>query len=152
MSVILHLRIEQLDRQLSPLAQATPTTPASGWVGAIRKALRMPLRSLGARMDMSAEGVKRLELREAEGTITLKVLRKAAEALGMRLVYALVPKQGTLQQLIEDRAMFLAKDIVLRTHQTMKLEGQAVSDERLKAAIQEKAAELRREMPKQLWD
>jgi len=103
-------------------------------------------------MDMSAEGVKRLELREAEGTITLKVLRKAAEALGMRLVYALVPKQGTLQQLIEDRAMFLAKDIVLRTHQTMKLEGQAVSDERLKAAIQEKAAELRREMPKQLWD
>ena len=57
-----------------------------------------------------------------------------------------------LQQLIDERALLMAKDIVLRTHQTMKLEGQAVSDERLKAAIEEKASELRREMPKQLWD
>lgn len=152
MSVILHLRLEQLDKQLAPFAQATPTPPATGWIAAIRKALGMPLRSLGARMGMTAEGAKRLELREADGTITLQVLRKAAEALDMRVVYALVPKHGSLQQLIDERALLMAKDIVLRTHQTMKLEGQAVSDERLKAAIEEKASELRREMPKQLWD
>jgi hypothetical protein len=70
----------------------------------------------------------------------------------MDLFYALVPKDGSMHALIERRARQLAQEIVMRTHQTMKLEGQAVSEAHLKEAIEEQAAELRREMPKQLWD
>jgi predicted DNA-binding mobile mystery protein A len=152
MSVVLHLRLQQLDKQLTPLVQLMPTTPQTGWIATMRKTLGMSLKGLGARMGMTPEGAKRMELREADGSLSLQLLRKAAEALDMRLVYALIPKDGSLEKLIERRALAMAKDIVLRTHQTMKLEGQEVSDERLKQAIAEKADELRREMPKRLWD
>jgi predicted DNA-binding mobile mystery protein A len=152
MSKVRQLHIQQLGRQLAPWGQAAPITPPNGWIATLRKAFGMSLRSLGTRLGITAEGAKRMELREADGTISLQLLRKAAEALDMRLVYAFVPKDGSLEQLIERRAIAVATDIVMRTHQSMKLEGQAVSDERLQQAIAEKAEELRREMPKQLWD
>ncbi|MBX2974077.1 MAG: mobile mystery protein A [Flavobacteriales bacterium] len=152
MSNIRHLRLQQLNKQLTPWGQAAPITPPNGWIATLRKALGMPLRSLGARLGITAEGAKRMELREADGTISLQLLRKAAEAMDMRLAYVFVPKDGSLEKLIERRALAMATDIVMRTHQSMKLEGQAVSDERLMEAIAEQAAELRRELPKQLWD
>ena len=152
MSNLALIRIQQLDKQLAAWAQHAPHTPPTGWISVLRKTLGMPLRVLGARLGMTAEGAKRLEMREAEGAITIQALRKAAEAMDMRLHYALIPKDGSLDKLIERKAWELAQDIVLRTHQTMKLEGQAVSEERLKVAIAEKTAELRRELPKQLWD
>jgi transcriptional regulator with XRE-family HTH domain len=45
-----------------------------------------------------------LENAEAEDRITLKSLRTAAAALGCELVYALVPKMDSLEQLVEQRA------------------------------------------------
>lgn len=152
MSVVLKLRVQQLDKQLAQLPRPFPEPPSVGWIATVRKALGMTLKTLGTRMGMTAEGAKRLELREADGSLSLQLLSRAAEALDMRLVYALVPKDGSLAKLIERRALAMATDIVMRTHQTMKLEGQAISEERLKEAIAEKADELRREMPKQLWD
>jgi len=152
MSVIVKLRLKQLDKQLMPLAALPLDAPPAGWITTMRGALGMTLKTLGKRLGMTAEGVKRMELREADGSLSLQLLRKAADALEMRLVYALVPKDGSLDKLIERRALALATDIVMRTHQTMKLEGQAVSEERLKEAITEKTEELRREIPKQLWD
>jgi predicted DNA-binding mobile mystery protein A len=152
MSVLVKLRLQQLNKQLAPLTGHPLDTPPAGWIATMRGALGMTLRTLGKRLGMTAEGAKRMELREADGSLSLQLLRKAADALEMRLVYALIPKDGSLDKLIERRALALATDIVMRTHQTMKLEGQAVSTERLKEAIAEKADELRREMPKQLWD
>jgi len=152
MSIVLKLRVQQLDKQLAQLPRPLPETPPPGWISTIRKALGMTLKTMGTRLGMTAEGAKRMELREADGSLSLQLLSKAAEALDMRLVYVLVPKDGSLEKLIERRALAMATDIVMRTHQSMKLEGQAVSDDRLKEAIAEKAEELRREMPKQLWD
>jgi len=152
MSIVLKLRVQQLDKQLARLPRPLLETPSPGWIATIRKALGMTLKTMGKRLGMTAEGAKRLELREADGSLSLQLLSKAAEALDMRLVYALVPKDGSLESLIERRALAMATDIVMRTHQSMKLEGQAVSDERLQEAIAEKANDLRREMPKQLWD
>ncbi|MCB9183278.1 MAG: mobile mystery protein A [Flavobacteriales bacterium] len=151
MSKLLHLRLRQLDQQLQPLVNLPPDQPQTSWLATIRDALGMPLNAFAARLGMTPTGAKAVERREAEGTITLQVLRKAADAMDMRLVYALVPKDGSLEKMIERRALIVAKELVMRTHQTMKLEGQAVSDERLNDAIAEKAEELRREMPKQLW-
>ncbi|MGB5070771.1 MAG: XRE family transcriptional regulator, partial [Flavobacteriales bacterium] len=83
---------------------------------------------------------------------TINSLRSTAEAMDMELFYVLVPKDGSLQKLIERRARRLAEEIVLSTNQTMKLEGQAVSEERLKQAIEEQTEDLQREIPKRLWD
>jgi hypothetical protein len=54
--------------------------------------------------------------------------------------------------MIEKRAMALAREIVLRTSNSMKLEDQQNSDERIDRAIQEKATEIKDELPKYIWE
>lgn len=151
MSSLAQLRIRQLDQQLAALINMPVQAPTKGWLSAIRTTLGMPLSSLAMKLGITPMGVKQMEQREANGSISLQVLRKAADALDMHLVYALVPKDGSLQKLIERRALAVAQEIVLRTHQTMTLEDQAVTEKRLKEAIAEKAEELQREMPRILW-
>lgn len=126
--------------------------PRGGWLQTLRSGLGFTLAQLADRLNVSRQHIGQLEKREAEGTVTLKSLREVAEALDMELFYAFIPKDGSLRQLIDRRAREVARAIVMRTHQSMKLEDQAVSDERLRAAIEEQAAELRREVPKLLWD
>lgn len=126
--------------------------PPTGWIKAIRNALGMTMQQLGRRLQVSKQGVMDMERREKEGSISLKSLREIARAMDMQLVYGFVPNDGSLDALIEKRAKELATQIVLRTANTMKLEDQANSNERLEEAIEERAAALRNEMPKLLWD
>ena len=147
------LAIEQLDRKL---AQVRPLelllVPERGWVHAIRVTLKMSLRQLAGRMKMTPQSVKEIEEREANGSITMKSLRDAADALGMKLVYGLLPKEETLEKMIEQRATTVSRSIVLRTSTSMELEDQGVSQARLEKAIQAKAEEIVRTLPRFLWD
>jgi len=93
-----------------------------------------------------------MERREKDGSITIKALREVANALDMQLVYGFVPKDGSLDALVDRKARELAKQIVLRTSNTMKLEDQENSQERIGKAIEERATAIRSEMPKALWD
>ncbi|MBW7912380.1 MAG: XRE family transcriptional regulator, partial [Taibaiella sp.] len=70
----------------------------------------------------------------------------------MKLVYIFMPKDGSLEKLVERKANELARKIVQRSSTTMKLEDQATSNERILEAIQELTIELKREMPGTLWD
>ena len=70
----------------------------------------------------------------------------------MQLVYGFVPNDGSLDALIEKRATELATKIVMRTSNTMKLEDQGNSNERLKKAIIERTTEIKNKMPQILWD
>ena len=70
----------------------------------------------------------------------------------MQLVYGFVPNDGSLDALIEKRANQLAKEIVLRTSNTMHLEDQGNSKKRIEKAIKERAEIIKSEMPKILWD
>jgi hypothetical protein len=70
----------------------------------------------------------------------------------MELVYGFVPKDGTLDALINRKSMELANKIVSRTSNTMRLEDQENSELRLKKAIEERTTQLKYEMPKMLWD
>ena len=72
--------------------------------------------------------------------------------MDMQLVYGFVPNDGTLDALIDRKAKELARQIVMRTSNTMKLEDQQNSNQRLENAIQERANAIRIEMPKILWD
>ena len=147
------LIIEQLDRKFLTLKSLNQfSSPERGWIFNIRTALKMSLRQLGKRLGISAQSVKEIEQREAEGSLTLRSLSDVAKALDMKLVYAIIPKEETLERMIEKKADKIAREIVLRTSNTMSLEDQKVSDTRIKKAIEEKADEIINKMPRYLWD
>lgn len=147
------LQIEQLEAKFKEYAPAAKVaTPPTGWIKAVRLALGMTLQQLANRLSMTKQSVQEIEQREVEGSITLKSLREAAKALDMDLVYGLVPKDGSLDALIDRRARELATKIVQRTAHTMKLEDQENTESRVQKAIDERTALLKHEMPKVLWD
>ncbi len=148
-----NLKIEQLENKIARFRMAGGVVaPPTGWVNAIRTALGMTTQQLANRLSIVKSSLHALEKREAEGGITLRSLREAADALDMKLVYGLVPKDGSLENLIERKAEELATAIVMRTSQNMGLEDQQNSKARIKKAIAERAEQLKYEMPKALWD
>ena len=126
--------------------------PPQGWIYSIRQGINMSLRQLGNKLSITPQSVKEIEEREKNGTISLKVLKQVAEALNMKFVYGFIPAEQTLEGMIEKRAVELAKSIVERTSVQMELEDQKNTKERIEKAIKKKAAELKNEMPKILWD
>jgi predicted DNA-binding mobile mystery protein A len=147
------LQLQQMNDKMQPFAlSAKVPLPPVGWIKAIRLAIGMSMLQLGKRLGISKQGVLDMERREKEGSITIKTLREVARALDMQLVYGFVPLEGSLDALIEKRARELAAQIVQRTAHTMQLEDQANSEQRIEAAIRERAADIQREMPRILWD
>lgn len=126
--------------------------PPTGWIKAIRSALGMSMQQLGNKLSITKQSVQEIEQREREGSITIKSLKEVASAMDMQLVYGFVPNDGSLDALIDRKAKELAKQIVMRTSNTMKLEDQQNSEERLEQAIQERTIAIKNEMPKILWD
>jgi predicted DNA-binding mobile mystery protein A len=147
------LQLDQLEGKLKGyIGIKNIAPPPTGWVRALRLALGMSLQQLAIKLRMTKQGVREIEKREKNGNITIKSLREAAKALDMDLVYGFVPKDGSLDALIERKAKELATKIVLRTSNTMKLEDQENSESRVRKAISERTSALKSEMPKVLWD
>lgn len=147
------LLLNQLEKKVaafSPAKFAPP--PGSGWVNTVRAALGISLKQLGHTLNITPQGVKRLEQRENNGSISLSSLREAAAALDMQLVYGFIPKEESLEKMLEGRVRQVATKIVMRTSHTMHLENQALTKEELQTAIDEKTQELMREMPRYIWD
>jgi len=121
------LRIKQLERALQPFIAAKDSPrPQKGWLRAIREATGITVRQMATRLGKAPTLVVNLEKSEAEYRITLGSLRDAADALGCRLVYAIVPKTGSIQQLAEERARTKAAENVRAVEHSMALEDQAV--------------------------
>lgn len=147
------LQIEQLESKMKHFSKLTTlVSPPTGWVRATRLALGISLQQMAKQLKISKQSAQELEQREKEGAITIKSLSDAAEALNMKLVYGFVPLDGSLDNLIERKAKELATQIVLRTSNSMKLENQKNSEERIKKAIKDRTVELKKEIPKALWD
>lgn len=147
------LVINQLDKRMQKLQTLRDLEPPKyGWINLLRETLNISLRQLGKRLSITPQGVKKIELSEAKGGITLNALREAGNALEMKLVYGFVPRDGSLIKIIEKRAEEMARNIVLRTSNSMKLEDQENSDQRINEAIAEMTEEIKREIPKSLWD
>jgi predicted DNA-binding mobile mystery protein A len=64
---------------------------------------------------------------EVDGSITLRSLRGAAEAMDCELVYALVPRRP-LDEMLRSEATKVADRQLRITHHTMALENQALRD------------------------
>ncbi|QNJ97034.1 mobile mystery protein A [Constantimarinum furrinae] len=147
------LALKQLDRKIEPFMDTERVEiPSGGWIRVIRNSLNITLEQLGSKLGMGRTGVKNLEEREANGTITLKYLQEFAMALELKFVYGFVPIKGTFEDLVEAKSRNLAREIVMRTSHNMALENQAIEDERLKEAVEELAAEIKNEVRKSIWD
>lgn len=147
------LLVEQLDRKLKPF-QGTEKIiiPEQGWINNIRIALNMTLEQLGNKLNITRQGVKQIEESEAAGSISIKSMKAIGEHLNMKFVYGFVPYDGSIENLINRKAEELAKKIVLRTNQNMKLENQGNSEDIIMRAVKDLTIELKREMTKSLWD
>ena len=125
--------------------------PRGGWVRAIREALGMTQEQLGVRVNISRQSVQDLEKAEAARRITLDSLDRLARAMSCRVVYSLVPEQGSLDDLLVQRANQLADALLKPTDHSMKLEAQGLSNierERQRKLLVEA---LLRESPRKLW-
>lgn len=143
---------QQLDRRFNELRPfAREARPPRGWIRAIRQALGMTTGQLAKRIGVPQPRVVEMERGEAAGKITVQSLERAAEALGCRLVYALVPIEP-LTKTLEDRANKTAAQQLASVEQTMRLEAQEVKD---KAAHKNAHLHLVKKLlqrPARLWD
>ncbi|OGT18473.1 MAG: transcriptional regulator [Gallionellales bacterium RIFCSPHIGHO2_02_FULL_57_16] len=145
------LKLRQLDAALDCWRSADlPPRPPSGWIKAIREGLGMAATHLAARLGVTTSTVTRLETSEADDTISLATLRRAAEALGCELHYALVPKRS-LADTLENRAMALARQQMAAVSHTMALEAQATSRETVEAQTRALAENLLKGSRRALW-
>ena len=81
----------RLDDRLTGVAAEVGPRPAQGWIRAIRTALGMSTKEMAQRMGVTQSWISQLEHAEADDSIRLDTLRRAAEALGCELHYVFVP-------------------------------------------------------------
>jgi predicted DNA-binding mobile mystery protein A len=142
----------QLDKRFSelrPLAQAA--RPSRGWIRAIREALGMTTGQFAKRLGVRQPRVVELERGEAKGNITVKTLERAAEALGCRLVYVLMPEKP-LGDTIRQKAALVAERQLASVEQTMRLEAQEVTDKNQRTEAYEFLVDKLLRRPARLWD
>jgi predicted DNA-binding mobile mystery protein A len=144
--------IRHLDSRFASLQALSHTQrPPKGWLRAIRDALGMTTAQYAKRLGVSQPRIVELEKSEQSGGVTLNTLQRAAEALGCRLVYVLVPERP-LAEVVTERAAEIAERQSRAVEQTMRLEDQAVEDNRAALALREEATEYLLNHPARLWN
>jgi len=147
------LLIEQLDQKLEKFKDAGMVqAPQKGWINTIRTTLNMTRDQLGAKLNLTKGAIQKIEERESTGQITLNKLTDVGNALDMQFIYGFIPREESIEKLINIKAEKLARKIVLRTNHNMKLEDQGISDSKINDSIIDLANEIKREMRKSLWD
>jgi predicted DNA-binding mobile mystery protein A len=129
------LRRRQIQQNMTGLqALRDSHRPPGGWLRTIRQSLKLTLPELAKKLGITKSTLIGFELREADDSITLATLKRVAEAMDCKLVYAIVPKTGTLDDIVEKKAYDKATALVRAVDTTMSLEDQSVgrTEERIK--------------------
>lgn len=113
----------RLDERLAGLAAQIGSRPARGWIRAIREALGMSTAEMAQRMGVTHSRISQIERAEADDSIRLDTLRRAAQALGCDLHYVLIPA-APLDEVVRLQARKKAEALVGATTHTMRLEDQ----------------------------
>lgn len=141
--------VKQFDKTAKFLAKMPVMT--NGCINNIRRLLNMSMAQLGKKVAISTQAIYAMEKRERVGTVTLKTLKKIANAFGMELKYTFVPRTS-LEQVVEKRAAVKAREIIRRSNQNMRLENQEVRKRELKAQITLLKNDLKNNLSSILWD
>ena len=147
-SSALELQRKQIDTRLTNLPSLE--SPRDGWIRTIRQSLGMTMRQLGARLAISPQGVRDIEMRERNETITVAKLRQVADALNCDLRLVLIPRTP-LETTMRKQAATKAREERNRLVHTMHLEDQ---DAGVEDALDESKAAERwlTERVARLWD
>ena len=143
---------EQLDatlRHFHPLKHISP--PKKGWIRAIRDALRMTAKQLARRLQVAQQSVTRIENNELAGAVTIKTMRRVAEALDCVFVYGFAPR-SSLEATLRNRANQVANKRLAQASQTMALEDQALSNKDKNKVLFKTLNELADRPPSNLWN
>lgn len=127
-----------------------PTRPKEGWIRTLRKSLGMTGNQLAVRLGVKKAQVSQMELMELEDRITLRQLRKAADALQCDLAYAFVPR-APVEETLAKQARLKAREQVMRAHSHMALEAQQLPPEKLVVEIERETERLLQGKPSDLW-
>lgn len=110
----------------------------------------MSAQQLGERLGISAPPVLKMEANEVRGAVTLASLERAANAMGCRLVYALVPNEP-LETQVDKRAELVARERLKRSEHSMLLENQEVPGALHELQVAELAKKLKEKLGADLW-
>lgn len=83
--------------------------PKQGWVREIRDALGISQAQLAARAGIARATVQQMERAEGRRRITLASLDRLAQAMECQVAFAIVPKNGTLQDIRARQALARAE-------------------------------------------
>jgi predicted DNA-binding mobile mystery protein A len=143
---------EQLGAKLERLKPLRDTMPPNkGWIRAIRDALGMTGEQLAKRLGVSKKRISRIEHDEVVGSVTIKTMRRVAEALDCVFAYGFVPRTS-LEQTVRNRAEHVAKKHMVRVTQTMRLEQQELDKRENQMALSDATEKLVANPPRTLWN
>ena len=125
--------------------------PNRGWVRAIREALGMTTTQLSSRLGVSQSRVVAMEVAEQSGSLTIKNLARAANALDCELVYALVPRHS-LQEMVEQRVKQKASNSIAAISHSMMLEDQAVADATTAVQLEQLIRKMTMSARSDIWE
>ncbi|MES2802756.1 MAG: mobile mystery protein A [Bdellovibrionota bacterium] len=146
-----HQQRQILDLKLNGFS--TRPTIKKGWVKSVRNALGISSRQLAELMGVTQTNITQLENGESKKTVSLKSLSKAAEAMDCELVYMIVPKSpnNSFDELLDQKAVALAKKIASGVPHSMNLEMQEVDSITTQDQIKNLAHDLKRDLDSGLW-
>lgn len=136
--------------KVTPLAQVL-AKPLGGWIATFQEAIGMSAPALAERLGISRNSVYGSIQNEQAGTISINQLDKIAEAMGGRLVYAIIPREGPVEEIVMAQARKKARRIIQRTRSHMALEEQTEGLRSEADMIEELAAEIIREGRRDFW-
>ena len=125
--------------------------PLEGWLRTVRRALGLSGAQLAKKLGVSRARVAQAEAAELTGGITLKSMQAAAEAMGCRFVYAIVPS-GRIEDIITAQARKKAIALVQTTSTHMALESQLLEPSQINEEIDRLTREIAAEMGPRFWD
>lgn len=141
-----------IDKKLQPwLPVRAEKRPPTGWLKAVRGALGISSRQLAQIVGTSSSAIIRLEEREPEGKVSLDLLNRAAQAMGCKVVYAIVPNDDSesLEAIVDSRARLAAKELLKKVEHSMRLENQGSPD--YKGQLERLTLDLKEKMDPRIW-
>lgn len=125
--------------------------PIGGWIATFQQAIGMNAPALAERLGISRNNIYAAIQNEQAGTISVNQLEKIAEAMGGRLVYAIIPREGPVEEIVLAQARAKARRIIQRTRAHMALEEQTEGLRSEAEMIEELAADIIREGRRDFW-
>ncbi len=122
--------------------------PRAGWIREIRTALGLSQSQLAKRAGLSRATVQQMERAEAERRITVASLDKLAAAMGCQVAIAILPRDGTLEDVRRRQALAKAEVIL---HEKVKDNKRPPTPADLERRKQQIVTRLLRGSRRRLW-